>query len=200
MIYVGCHQTKDINDDYFGSGRYIESAIKRYGLVNFVKEILFVFEDKQSMFEKEREIVNEAFINNPNTYNLVLGGKSGWFNNSNGAVEANTKSQLKIAWLKEFDKEWNDERKIIYANTAKKIAKIKKENGFVPKPPMKPGDKHRPETILKIKQLIVGKQKGKNNSQFGTCWVYNENGSIKIKVDQLEKYLQLGFTKGRKMK
>ena len=42
--------------------------------------------------------------------------------------------------------------------------------------------------------------KGSRNSQFGTCWIYNlelkENK--KIKIGQLDEYIDLGWTKGRK--
>lgn len=43
---------------------------------------------------------------------------------------------------------------------------------------------------------------GINNSQFGTCWIYNLDNKecIKIKNEQLNDYIKLGWIKGRKMK
>ncbi len=79
-IYIGCHVTENLNDNYMGSGINICKAIKQYGRYNFTKEILYVFDNKIDMLNKERELVNENFIKNENTYNLVIGGSSGLIN------------------------------------------------------------------------------------------------------------------------
>jgi len=75
--YIGCHCTEDVNDEYLGSGKHLTFAIKKHGRDNFTKEILYIFENKQNMFDKEREIVNEEFVKNPITYNLKVGGSGG---------------------------------------------------------------------------------------------------------------------------
>jgi hypothetical protein len=43
-------------------------------------------------------------------------------------------------------------------------------------------------------------QLGSKNSQFGTCWVKKDKISLKIKLDQLEKFVQEGYVRGRTMK
>ena len=73
-IYIGAHSTNDINDGYMGSGKGIKCAISKYGIANFQKEILEYFDNVDSMFLKEKEIVNEQFVKNKNTYNDVVGG------------------------------------------------------------------------------------------------------------------------------
>ncbi len=77
-IYIGVHKTSDLNDNYLGSGVWLINAIKKYGKENFKKEILFVFNNEDEMFKKEKEIVNESFIKDKNNYNLTCGGFGSW--------------------------------------------------------------------------------------------------------------------------
>jgi len=76
-FYIGCHQTSDINDSYLGSGKHLKRAIKKYGIDNFTKEILFIFDNKEEMFLKEKEIVNKELVIDNATYNLKIGGSGG---------------------------------------------------------------------------------------------------------------------------
>ena len=69
-IYIGSHKTTDINDNYMGSGKYLKYAQNKYGIDNFVKTILFVFDTPELMYKKEAELVNECFLLKENTYNL----------------------------------------------------------------------------------------------------------------------------------
>jgi group I intron endonuclease len=77
-IYIGVHQTKNLDDGYMGSGKIIRQAIAKYGLPNFKKEIIEFFDNKSSMLERESEIVNEDFLNEESTYNLKVGGTGGF--------------------------------------------------------------------------------------------------------------------------
>lgn len=77
-IYVGAHKTNNLHDDYYGSGVAIKRAIKKYGLDNFNKTILFDFACEKDMFDKESEIVNDDFVKNNNTYNMTVGGFGSW--------------------------------------------------------------------------------------------------------------------------
>lgn len=83
-IYIGSHKTKKLDDAYMGSGKYLKAAQKKYGMENFKKEILFIFDNPEEMYVKEAELVNEEFLVTENTYNLKVGGFGGWdyLNNS----------------------------------------------------------------------------------------------------------------------
>jgi group I intron endonuclease len=113
-IYIGKHQTENINDTYLGSGVALERAIKRYGKQNFRKEILFVFNTEKEMNEKEKELVTESFIATNKTYNMGVGGEGGsHFKGKNHSNE--TKQKLsEIAKNRKFSDETR--RKISEAN------------------------------------------------------------------------------------
>ena len=107
-IYIGAHSTEDINDDYMGSGVAIKNAQKKYGMEHFVKEILYVFDTREDMYEKEREIVNLEFINRPDTYNAGIGGKGapmaliGWTDEQKKKISENTSKAMQTPEMREF--------------------------------------------------------------------------------------------------
>lgn len=77
-FYIGVHSTKHIDDEYMGSGKNLKKAIQKYGINNFLKEIILTFESAEEMFNAEKEIVNEEFVKRRDTYNIKLGGLGGW--------------------------------------------------------------------------------------------------------------------------
>lgn len=77
-IYIGYHASDNIEtDSYLGSGYLLKRAINKHGKKNFKREILFEFESQEEATAKERELVNEEFIEREDTYNLCLGGFGG---------------------------------------------------------------------------------------------------------------------------
>lgn len=76
-IYIGKHITTNIDDGYMGSGTAIQKAIKKYGIENFTKEILFDVYGEDLMNFLEEAIVDESFVSRNDTYNMALGGKGG---------------------------------------------------------------------------------------------------------------------------
>ncbi len=76
-IYIGAHETENPNDNYLGSGLTLKPAIKKHGNENFTKEILFICDSREEMYDKEAVVVNEAFVARDDTYNLKIGGCGG---------------------------------------------------------------------------------------------------------------------------
>lgn len=77
-IYIGVHQTNNIDDGYMGSGKVIRNAIAKYGIENFTKVILETFENAENMYAREKEVVTEEFLSRDDVYNLRRGGHGGF--------------------------------------------------------------------------------------------------------------------------
>lgn len=57
-----------------GSGSLIKRAIKKYGVNNFERHILHIFETREEALRIEASLVNLNVINDPWCYNLAPGG------------------------------------------------------------------------------------------------------------------------------
>lgn len=83
-FYIGKHQTKKLDDEYFGSGKFLGRAIKKYGKENFKKEILEVHKTEADMNAAEKRLV----VISEMSYNLCEGGNGGFgFINSHSKVK-----------------------------------------------------------------------------------------------------------------
>lgn len=77
-FYIGKRTTSKLDDTlYYGSGKALKLAIKKYGLENFIKEILMFFDSEGEAYEAESLVVDEEFLQNPLVYNIHLGGNGG---------------------------------------------------------------------------------------------------------------------------
>ena len=85
------HKTKNLEDGYMGSGTLIRRVIKKYGLENFTKEILHIFDNEENMKNKEKELV----VINEMSYNLCEGGQGGFsYVNRSGLNNANKDKEV----------------------------------------------------------------------------------------------------------
>lgn len=192
-IYIGSHKTKNLDDGYMGSGKYLLRAIKKHGVENFMKEILFVFDNPEEMYSKEAELVNEDFLAEENTYNLKVGGFGG-FDYINSTLDIDYVSRGKNGGASFTQKLKTD---FVFAeNHAKLVSERLKAahragrnvvgTGW-PK-----GKKHSAETILKMS--ISHRKCTSIPSQLGTMWITNGALSKKIiKGDPIPE----GWYKGR---
>jgi len=76
--YIGVHEG-EIDDEYLGSGSYLNKALLKYGKDVFRKEILEICETREEAYALEKEIVNAKLVNDPSCYNVSIGGTGGWF-------------------------------------------------------------------------------------------------------------------------
>lgn len=112
--YRGAHITSNLYDDYLGSGRLLKKALAKYGFDNFERKILCECDSIESMFIKEAEHVNSTWVEDPNTYNLKIGGEGGW------------------DYINKTGLRWNEEKKKLHSIEMKK----KRESGeWAPKQP-----------------------------------------------------------------
>lgn len=72
--YIGYHQTNDLDDGYMGSGKLIKRAIEKYGIENFSKEYIDIFNNREDAEALEALLVNEDYTLREDTYNICLGG------------------------------------------------------------------------------------------------------------------------------
>jgi len=75
-FYIGVHDLSR-SGTYFGSGKRLLQAIRKYGKENFKQEILICFETKSEAFVAEAEIVTEDLVKDRMCYNMTVGGSGG---------------------------------------------------------------------------------------------------------------------------
>ncbi len=171
-----------------GSGKYLRHSQKKYGLSNFTKEILFIFDNPKEMYAKEAEIVNKDFLAETNTYNIKIGGFGGWdYINENPDKYLTEKRLSSLMTNSERSKRWKIkyETDCSFREKAKnnlKLAKIKQKEKY-PEGTFK-GKKHSIESREKISIAAKNNSKGAKNSQFGTIWITNGTENKKILKDE----------------
>ena len=88
-IYIGVHKTENPNifDGYLGCGVFanapksymnpktvFQRAVKKYGVNNFYRTTLHVFDTLEEALNMEASLVDLDFIQRTDTYNMVIGG------------------------------------------------------------------------------------------------------------------------------
>lgn len=200
-IYIGKHETYNLNDGYMGSGKYLKKSIAKYGIGNFKKEILHIFEIEEDMNKKEKDLVTEEFCLRDDTYNLCPGGKGGWgYINSNKeiTIPRNRKNIANENLKIKFDLEYHKLKQA-------KINKIKSTQSYRDKLSEScrgriggfTGKVHSEYT----KSIMSEKASQRSldptkNSQYGSMWITNGTENKKIKaIDAIPE----GWHKGRKI-
>lgn len=198
--YIGMHSTSNLEDGYMGSGKRLRYSIRKYGVENHKKEILEFYETRELLIKREIEIVNELLINDELCMNLANGGTGGY------GAKFLTKEQLSKGGKNAINKihytQWiinSEKNRKRFSKQIKKLWKIEKYKEKFLKNLDWTNKKHSKETKKKMSIAKKGKGVGKDNSQFGTCWITKNGTNKKIKKEELNKWLKQGWIKGRKI-
>jgi hypothetical protein len=188
------HSTSNLKDGYLGSGTHLRHAIRKYGVDNFKIEILEWCDTRDKLIEREKEIITENHVNNPNCYNLKFGGLGGGkFINKEHQFKCSQAAGLKHSERLKTDQEYRKKRSIQISESNKK----RHQNGEI-KPIQEyyswEGKKHNPETIEKIKSSKKGQGTGESNSQYGSQWI---NDGVKNKKIKMMGIIPTGWKLGR---
>ena len=193
--YIGVHSTNNLEDGYLGSGKRLGYSLRKHGRDAHAKEILEFFPTRQSVLNRERELVNEDLLKDTQCMNLQPGGSGGIVNEEhlkkfcdagNAAFKARLESDpnFKDSFCNEISeralKNWQDpvyREKLINTRFGK----------F-------PSD----ETKQKIRETQLGhnRQSGEKNSSFGSCWITNESINKKVKKEELDYWVSNGWRQG----
>jgi hypothetical protein len=179
--------------------------IEKYGKENFGREIIKILEDRDEALALESSLVTKEFVQRKDTYNLKTGGGCDFHHlNSKPYIITDRRritalENAKVATSKlkgyledpEYRKKWADRGRENLQNYHK-----------LGLPGTNTGKSMLEETKRKIGKANSIHQKGKGNSQYGTCWIYSMilKQNKKIKKEELDKWLKEGWIKGRKMK
>lgn len=225
-FYIGIHKTKDINDDYYGSGVCINAAIQKYGKQNFKREILHVFSNRKDAIRKEIELVTEDLVENPMCYNVNLGGRGGFhhirkqnkhtsckgrrvihnklINKTTKVIADNLQKYLDVGWELGFLPESIEKMsaagklKIQHESQRKKNSETKKDSYVL---------EHISTGKRKFIKKAISEEYLKNGWRIfdmgkfarGKRFIYNPQTKkcITVKKEEVEQYLKEGWVKGR---
>lgn len=180
-IYIGKHETFNLEDHYFGSGKYLAKAKKKYGLENLEFKILIDLKNREEMNLLEKMVVNEDFLKRDDVYNLNEGGDGGWdYCNSNDKrvsiqnqiMDNQTRLYYCGQSMKQKIENMSEEE---YSQYCQKISlslkKYKREN-----PDWQVGKNNpmfqRKHTKKSRTKMSISKT-GKKNNRYGSKWYYD---------------------------
>lgn len=104
--YIGQHASEIFDNKYFGSGKLLIKAIKKYGKENFKVDIIEWCNSQEQLDKQEIYWISYYdAVNSDNFYNLAIGGSCGNRKGSKFSDEAKNIVQMHIKkkiYLKNF--------------------------------------------------------------------------------------------------
>lgn len=154
--YIGMHSTDDLNDGYLGSGSRLRYSIRKYGKENHKREILEFCDSRETLIERETEIVNLNEIAKEECLNLCVGGTGGsqspeiqrrWINAGKAAFTKKLKED--INFKNDFCQKISNSMKKLWTNDNYRNQHLDRlANNFK-------GKKHTEETKEKLRNITL---------------------------------------------
>jgi hypothetical protein len=193
--YIGMHSTDDLEDGYLGSGKRLRYSIRKYGEQNHQREILEFIDTREELKFREKEIVSLDEIAKENCMNLVVGGEGGFSSeqqreNAKKSNERQKELSKNPKWVKKRSKKMTESLNKQYEKGDREKVCFHDWSG----------KKRSEESKKKMSLSKKGTGVGKNNSQFGTCWITKGGVNKKIKKDDLSQFENEGWIRGMKVK
>lgn len=219
-LYIGVHQTANLDDGYMGSGVSLRRAHAKYGIEHFEKRILRFFDSAADMFQEEALVVNEEFLDRDDVYNLRVGGaggsRPGGKRITNGIVDRVIRAEEPIPEGFRPGVSCQATNEGGYSITDGKLCKIVMPGEAIPEGwyrgvPASYVDAFRQSLrrahVASLSDSARAKRKatfkerqhaqGNRNSQYGTRWITDGVISRKIKRDEA---IPEGWFSGRRIK
>lgn len=206
--YIGRHSTTSFKNSYMGGGKHITASIKKHGVKLHVKEILHVVETAEELKLLEQKIVNEELLRDPKCLNIALGGEGGF------SISREQQSrQSKLNWenpeyRKKVLSKLSDGRlsapitKALNQPAVKaKLSKASKLNWENPeyRKKLKDAGKYERKSSTRAKMSDIMRERMTNkNHCTNTVWMTDGNINKRIPKNDIFKFENLGFIKGRK--
>lgn len=209
--YIGMHSTNNLDDGYMGSGKRLWQSIKKHGLDQHRCEVIEHLPDRASLRAREAELVDQILLEDTQCMNIALGGHGSW---DHVNLVLTKEQRIKAGKLGGYANRhlWTPlarEKHLasIIENGKKNWPTFFKEYSHKFEEWRAKGQKLGQTAALSIESKEKRKatmlanmhSQGIKNSQYGKCWVYNDECSKSIKKEDLELYLEKGYKKGRKM-
>lgn len=197
-FYIGVHKTDNPNDEYLGSGTYIQRAVVKYGASSFEKQILFEFETQEEAWDKENELV-ELYRSDPLCKNLRKGGSGGFdYINHLPEVQSIRSKAGKVGGKVVQERHPGINRDFLslgclHPDSAARGPLEKKQEWN------RLGVKSWKGRTLsqEIRNRLSRDRKGQGNNQFGTFWITDGEENRKLRVSEVPP---AGWFRGRVLK
>ncbi len=220
--YVGsklCYKDDPLNDNYWGSSKYLSADIEIYGKENFTKEIITAeYTNKNDMLNGETEYILKYDTLEPNGYNRFLPNQRRGFHTAGckhtdetiekmrGPKSEEHKQKLKGPKSEEHKQHMKDNHadvsgknnpmfgKSVYDTWVEKFGKEEADRKM--KESYKPLPEERKQ---KIQNSLIGKYTGEKNGMYGTST--KEKWIIKYGEEEgLKKWKELNIKRGESCK